>query len=75
VLVEDSVANLRAARAVGLRTVLVTAHSHRRSPATHRPRAGTARGVHVQVTFPRELPRCSARLARRSARVSGPYHR
>lgn len=75
VLVEDSVVNLRAARAVGLRTVLVTAHSHRRSPATDRPRAGAARGVHLQVPFARELPRCSARFLRRSAGASGPYHR
>jgi len=56
ILVEDSLANLRAARAVGYRTVLVTGHSRRR----------VARNGYVglRIRSVRELPRALARLRR-----------
>jgi len=58
VLVEDSAVNLRAARAVGFRTVLVTGHS--RGPA------GPARGGYIGLRLRSvlELPRAHARLRR-----------
>ena len=55
VLVEDSAANLRAARSVGFRTVLVTGHT--RGPS--RP-AGSYVGLRVHSVL--ELPRARARL-------------
>ena len=55
VLVEDSAANLRAARAVGFRTVLVTGHGRGARP----PRDGY---VGLRVRSVRELPRARARL-------------
>jgi putative hydrolase of the HAD superfamily len=57
VLVEDSVENLDAARAVGMRTVLVTGigHGHRHPAA--RPRAGLGRRMDVQVHDFVQLPR------------------
>ena len=54
VLVEDSAANLRAARAAGFRTVLVTGHSASKAP---RPRF-----VGLRVRSVLELPRARARL-------------
>jgi putative hydrolase of the HAD superfamily len=59
VLVEDSAANLKAARAAGFRTVLVA----RRRPR----RAGRAGYVDLRVRTVRDLPRLIARL-RRGAR-------
>jgi putative hydrolase of the HAD superfamily len=56
VLVEDSAVNLRAARAVGFRTVLVTGHS--RSPS-RRSRGGC---IDLRVHSVRELPHARARL-------------
>lgn len=58
VLVEDSAVNLRAARAVGFRTVLVTGHS--RSPAGTSP--GSRIGLRLRSVL--ELPRARARLRR-----------
>ena len=58
VLVEDSAANLRAARAAGFRTVLVTGHS--RAPF-RRPGGGYV-GLRVRSVL--ELPRARARLRR-----------
>ncbi len=58
VLVEDSPANLRAARAVGMRTVLVTGHSRGRRP---RLRAGY---VGLRLRSVRQLPLARARLRR-----------
>ncbi len=55
VLVEDSAANLRAARAVGFRTVLVTGHSR----GAGRPRGGYV-GLRLRSVL--ELPRARARL-------------
>ena len=57
VLVEDSTANLRAARAVGLRTVLVTGHS--RGPSA--PRLGY---IGLRLRSALDLPRGRARLRR-----------
>lgn len=56
VLVEDSPANLRAARSVGFRTVLVTGHSRRRPPR-HGYVGLRLRSVH-------DLPRAAVRLRR-----------
>jgi len=56
VLVEDSAANLRSARAVGFRTVLVIGHN--RSPS--RLRRGSYVGLRVRSVL--ELPRARARL-------------
>lgn len=58
VLIEDSAANLRAARAVGFRTVLVTGHG--RGPA------GLARGGYIGLRLRSvlELPRAQVRLRR-----------
>lgn len=56
ILVEDSAVNLRAARAVGYRTVLVTGHSRRR--------VGRASYVGLRLRSVRELPRALARLRR-----------
>ena len=55
VLVEDSAANLRAARAVGFRTGLVTGHSR----GSNRPRGGYI-GLRLRSVL--ELPRARARL-------------
>ena len=55
VLVEDSAANLRAARAVGFRTVLVTGHGR----GSSRPRGGYV-GLRLRSVL--ELPRARARL-------------
>ncbi len=55
VLVEDSAANLRSARAVGFRTVLVTGHG--RGPSRQ---AGSYIGLRVRSVL--ELPRARARL-------------
>ena len=57
VLVEDSAANLRAARAVGFRTVLVTGHSR----GSSRLRVGCV-GLRLRSVL--ELPRARARLRR-----------
>ena len=56
VLVDDSTVNLRAARAVGFRTVLVIGHN--RSPS--RLRCGSYVGMRVRSVL--ELPRARARL-------------
>jgi len=58
VLVEDSAVNLRAARAVGFRTVLVTGHG--RAPS--RPPRGDRIGLRLRSVL--ELPRALARLRR-----------
>jgi putative hydrolase of the HAD superfamily len=57
VLVEDSLANLKAARALGFRTVLVSPVHPRR----HRPPARPAY-VDLRIRSVRELPRALARL-------------
>jgi putative hydrolase of the HAD superfamily len=62
VLVEDSAANLAAARACRVRTVLVTGLSHRRVGAARRPRAGRGRRIDVQVQSTWHLPRLADRL-------------
>lgn len=62
VLVEDSVANLVSARAVGMRTVLVSGHTYRSVAEPRRPRAGSARSIGVQLQSIASLPRLSARL-------------
>jgi putative hydrolase of the HAD superfamily len=54
VLVEDSVVNLRAARAVGFRTVLVTGHSTRRQ--------GGSGYVGLRIASVLDLPRARSRL-------------
>jgi putative hydrolase of the HAD superfamily len=54
VLVEDSIANLRSARAAGFRTVLVTGHSTARRPR------GSFVGLRLRSV--RELPRARLRL-------------
>jgi len=66
VLVEDSVENLDSARAVGMRTVLVTGigHGHRHPAA--RPRAGLGRRVDVQVQSFEHLPRKAVRTPHRA---------
>jgi putative hydrolase of the HAD superfamily len=56
VLVEDSAANLRAARAIGFRTVLVCGHSRSRLPR------GSYVGLRVRSVL--ELPRARMRLRR-----------
>jgi putative hydrolase of the HAD superfamily len=56
VLIEDSAANLRAARSVGFRTVLVTGHSRARRRL---PRGGYV-GLRLRSVL--ELPRARARL-------------
>lgn len=58
ILVEDSAANLKAARAVGFRTVLIT---HRTTPSLRR-RHGAYVGLRVRSV--RDLPRALARLRR-----------
>ena len=58
VLVEDSAANLRAARAVGFRTVLVTGHSR------VRPQRSRCSYVGLRVRSVLQLPRAHARLRR-----------
>lgn len=58
ILVEDSAANLKAARAVGFRTVLIT---HRTTPSARR-RHGAYVGLRVRSV--RDLPRALARLRR-----------
>ncbi|MFZ9677797.1 MAG: pyrimidine 5'-nucleotidase [Quisquiliibacterium sp.] len=57
VLVEDSPANLHAARACRLRTVVVTGLSLGAVHATGRLRAGRGRRIDVQVQSPWTLPR------------------
>jgi len=56
ILVEDSLPNLRAARAVGYRTVLVTGHSRRR--------VARVSYVGLRLRSVRELPRALSRLRR-----------
>ncbi len=62
VLVEDSVDNLRAARACRLRTVLVTGHGARTAGAPPAARAGRGRRIDVQVQSVGQLPRIVHRL-------------
>ena len=57
VLVEDSPQNLRAARACGVGTVLVTGLTYRRHGPHYRPRAGRGRSIDVQVQSIWDLPR------------------
>jgi putative hydrolase of the HAD superfamily len=57
VLVEDSVENLDAARAVGMRTVLVTGIGHGHRHPAMRPRAGLGRRMDAQVHAFAQLPR------------------
>lgn len=61
VLVEDSVQNLDAARAVGMRTVLVTGIGHGHRHAVGRPRVGLGRRTDLQVESVAVLPRRSLR--------------
>lgn len=60
-LVEDTVENLRTARRVGLRTVLVSGFLWGRHRAW-RPRAGRGRAIDLQLTTATALPRAAARL-------------
>ena len=62
VLVEDSPENLRAARACGLATVLVTGVAYRRHAVARRPRAGRGRRIDVQVQSIWDLPRIVHRI-------------
>jgi putative hydrolase of the HAD superfamily len=62
VLVEDSPQNLAAARACGVRTVLVSGLAHRRGAAHGRPRAGSGRRIDVQVQSTWQLTRIADRL-------------
>jgi len=62
VLVEDSPENLRAARACGLATVLVTGVTYRRQGLSRRPRAGRGRRIDVQVQSIWDLPRIVHRI-------------
>lgn len=62
VLLEDSAANLVSARAVGLRTVLVSGLTHPSGAAPQRPRAGGARAIDVQLQSIALLPRLPDRL-------------
>lgn len=61
VLVEDTPANLAAARRVGLRTVLVTGISHRPFHPARRTRAGASKRIDVQVQSVAHLPRKALR--------------
>lgn len=62
VLVEDSIANLAGARAVGMRTVLVSGLTYRSGARADRPRAGGAWRVGVQLQSISLLPRLRSRL-------------
>jgi putative hydrolase of the HAD superfamily len=64
VMVEDTIANLNSARALGITTVLVTGITHGSRPAAARPRAGSARRIGIQVQSFDHLPRRA--LPRRS---------
>ena len=57
VLVEDSVQNLQAARAVGMRTVLVTGFGHGHRHASGRPRIARGRWLDAQLHSVATLPR------------------
>ena len=57
VMVEDTIANLASAKALGMTTVLVTGITHGSRPAVARPRAGSARRIGVQVQSFEHLPR------------------
>lgn len=66
VLVEDSVENLDSARAVGMRTVLVTGIGHGHRHPAERPRAGLGRRMDVQVQSFEHLPRKAVRTPHRA---------
>jgi putative hydrolase of the HAD superfamily len=55
ILIEDSPANLKAARAVGLRTVLVQAHRRATAPRPHRRPSYVDLRVHSVGELPRRL--------------------
>ncbi|MCD6671289.1 MAG: pyrimidine 5'-nucleotidase [Burkholderiaceae bacterium] len=57
VLVEDTPANLAAARAVGMRTVLVTGTTRRSRHGVNRLRVGSSRRIGLQVQSVAHLPR------------------
>ncbi len=63
VLVEDSVENLHGARAVGLRTVLVTGISERGRHPARRTHAGSGRRVGLKIHSFAQLPRSRLRHA------------
>lgn len=63
VLVEDSPQNLAAARACGVRTVLVSGLAHRRAGVHRRPRAGPGRRIDLQVQSTWQLTRIAHRLS------------
>lgn len=65
VLVEDTAANLVSARAVGMRTVLVTGISHRSIHPFNRLRAGSSRAIGLQVQSVAHLPRKAPGAAHR----------
>ena len=62
VMVEDSIANLAGARAVGMRTVLISGLTYRSGAAAYRPRAGGGGRVGVQLQSISLLPRLRSRL-------------
>jgi putative hydrolase of the HAD superfamily len=62
VLVEDSPQNLAAARACGVRTVLVSGLAYRRGGPHRRPRAGSGRRIDLQVQSTWQLTRIADRL-------------
>jgi len=57
ILVEDTPANLAAARAIGMQTILVTGTTRRLRHAVHRLRAGSSRRIGLQVQSVAHLPR------------------
>ncbi|MCO5100883.1 MAG: pyrimidine 5'-nucleotidase [Burkholderiaceae bacterium] len=57
ILVEDTPANLAAARAIGMQTILVTGTTRRPRHAMHRLLAGSSRRIGLQVQSVAHLPR------------------
>jgi FMN phosphatase YigB (HAD superfamily) len=64
VLIDDSPANLKAARAAGLRTVLVTRHRHPNTGAVFRSAPTARHYVDARVRTVRDLPRVLRLLQR-----------
>lgn len=61
ILVEDTPANLAAARALGMRTILVRGTTGRPFRPAHRLRAGSSRHIGLQVQSVAQLPRKAVR--------------
>lgn len=61
ILVEDTPANLAAARAIGMRTILVTGMTRRSLHPVDRLRAGSSRRIGLQVQSVAHLPRKARR--------------